>query len=454
VPGWAEKRGTLQQLWADKGPAFFFKHNPYAEWYLNTMHISGSGTQRHHEQTYGPDFDYDGFIPMFNEGAAKLAPGAWADLFAQSGARYVVLTTKHHDGFVLWPSGVPHPNRPDYASPRDIVGEVTQAVRSRGLKMGLYYSGGYDKTFDPTVIHDIATGVTAIPRSAEYAAYCDAHLVELIDRYQPSVLWNDIAYPAGGELARVLAHYYNTVSEGVINDRWIQVRLRGFRRGVVLALARAVSAGWRFLPRSARRLQVQHGRHFDYTTPEYAQYEGITARKWEAVRALGPSFGANRTETDEDMLSVAELVHLFADIVSKNGNLLLGIGPAPDGTFPQTQTSRLLALGDWLRTSGEAVYDTRPWLRAEGRTRDGLALRFTCTDAAVYAIVLGQPPAPELSLEDLRAREGAEISMLGHAAPLPWRQDGADIVISLPGPPPVSPAASFRIAPAPEPIDG
>ncbi len=453
VPAWAERSGIVQELWSKKGPRFFFMHNPYAEWYSNTMLIPGSETQRHHIETYGRDFSYADFIPQFNEPSARADFGAWAELFARAGARYAVLTTKHHDGFLLWPSHTPPP-KPQFQSQRDIVGDLTDAVRARGLRMGLYYSGGYDKLFNPTVIRNLLTAFTAIPQGREYAAYCEAHITELIERYQPSALWNDIAYPAAADLKKLFASYYQTVADGVVNDRWTQMRLarRGLRRLLFTSAVRAVSAAWPLLPASWRRLQMRRPAfHHDFTTPEYEVYDEARPKKWEAVRGLGFSFGNNRTERDEDMMSVDELVRLFVDVVSKNGNLLLGVAPGPDGTFPEPQRRRLLALGDWLATNGEAVYDTRAWDRAEGRTADGVPVRFTCTDGAVYAIVLGTPLGPRLTIEGLAPPEGAELRLIGHDAPLAWQREGERLSITLPTGLGEEAAHAFRIRPAPPP---
>jgi alpha-L-fucosidase len=450
VPGWAERSGNIQELWAEKGAAYQFKHNPYAEWYRNTIQIAGSDAQRRHVETYGRDFSYENLGAQFAEASAKTDFSTWADLFARAGARYAVLTAKHMDGYVLWPSRHPNPHNPSYQSERDLVGDLTRAVRARGLKMGLYYCSGYDGLFNATVIRDLLTAVTAIPQSREYADYATAHLTELIERYHPSVLWNDIAYPAAADARKLFAFYYNTVPDGVVNDRWAQVRLPRSRIGRALfaGLMRTVSLLWPVLPRSWRRLQMLPAPHFDYKTPEYEVRNDISKRKWETARGIGHSFGINRAELEEDMLSSEELVRLLADIVSKNGNLLLGIAPEPDGTFPESQTRRLADLGDWLAVNGEAIYDTRPWARAEGRTSDGVPVRFTCNDNAVFAIVLGTPPATRVIIEGLHPDESARASLLGSDEPLTWEPSERGMVIALPDSLPASPAHAFRISPA------
>src|SRR6266436_2886487 len=143
VPAWAPPSGELGKVDRTK----WFYQNPYAEWYLNSIRLKESATYKHHVETYGADFDYYRFAETFNKQVQQWRPDTWADLFQKTGARYVVLTTKHHDGFTLWPSRVPNPKRPaGLQVKRDLVGEFTTAVRGKGLKMGLYYSGGLDWT--------------------------------------------------------------------------------------------------------------------------------------------------------------------------------------------------------------------------------------------------------------------------------------------------------------------
>lgn len=140
APGWAPLTGELFEVAETIGWEALFGQNPYAEWYLNSLRIEGSLTYRHHLETYGPDLSYDDFVPMFNEAIKRWDPGAWASLFRQVGAHYVVLVTKHHDGFLLWPSQRTSPYKKDYRTSRDIVGELATAVRDH-MRMGFYYSG-------------------------------------------------------------------------------------------------------------------------------------------------------------------------------------------------------------------------------------------------------------------------------------------------------------------------
>jgi len=150
VPAWAPPSGELGKVDRNK----WFYQNPYAEWYLNSLRLKDSPTYKHHIETYGAKFDYYDFATIFNKDTQQWKPSEWAKLFHGTGARYVVLTSKHHDGFRLWPSQVPNPKRPSdsITAKRDLVGELTAAVRAEGLKMGLYYSGGLDWTFEPKPI--------------------------------------------------------------------------------------------------------------------------------------------------------------------------------------------------------------------------------------------------------------------------------------------------------------
>jgi alpha-L-fucosidase len=419
VPGWAPTTGPLHEVVAQEGWRSWFARNPYAEWYLNSLRIPGSPTAEYHAQHYGA-MPYAGFANAFNAAVHSWDPAAWADLFARAGARYVVLTTKHHDGFLLWPSSTPNPSVPGYHANRDLVGDLTAAVRARGLTMGLYYSGGLDWTFNDRVIADVTDLFLGVPQSQEYVAYAGAHLRELTARYRPAVLWNDIGYPGAADIWQLFAEYYNAVPEGVINDRFIQAPVHDGQIDLE-AVQRAMVGG--MLPQPA---------HFDFRTPEYAVYPDIKPEKWEACRGLGFSFGYNRNETAADMLSPAELIRSFVDVVSKNGNLLINVGPTGDGTIPPEQAERLLALGAWLAVNGEAIYGTRPWERAEGRASDGTPLRFTRGADALYAVLLDTPRRARITIEGLRAPSGARVTLLGHEAPLAAVQEDGGLTVELP----------------------
>jgi alpha-L-fucosidase len=299
------------------------------------------------------------------------------------------------------------------------------------MRMGLYYSGGIDWTFDATVVRDITDLLVAVPRQPAYAAYAHRHWRELVERYEPAVLWNDIAYPAAANLPRLFADYYNRIPDGVINDRFFQSRIGGCRLlgapPVRAALGRL--AGWAM---SHSVLRPPTGKHFDFRTPEYAPSYELTERKWEATRGIGHSFGYNQQEDPDTHLTVKDLVHSFIDIVSKNGNLLLNVGPKADGTIPDLQCERLRGLGAWVETNGEAIYATRPWVRAEGRTREGGRVRFTQRSRALYASVLATPQREAVTIEALRIPEDGTVHILGHSSPLDWRQDGHDLRVGLP----------------------
>ncbi len=449
VPAWAPQVPDIQTILLRNGPAFLLRNNPYAEWYLNSLRIPGSPTQRHHAETYGTDFPYDGFVSRFDDAAEGADLDALAGVCRRSGARYVVLTTKHHDGFCLWPSSTLHPTKGHYNSRRDLVGGLTEAVRAEGMRMGLYYSGGYDWPVNGAVLRSAADVVLAVPQSPEYVAYVDAHLRELIDRYRPSVLWNDIAYPAGSDLAAIIAHYYDTVEDGVVNDRWTQGRIPGgaVGRGMVRIAGAALQGAWRFIPERRKQLALAAPRHADFTTPEYASHEEIVPKKWESTRGVGHSFGANRHERPEDIITTTELVRSFVDIVSKNGNLLIGIGPAPDGTVPDWQAAPLIGLGSWLETNGEAIFGSRPWSIPSARTSEGTEVRFTRGGESLYAVLLETPPTARVELWGVRVEGLAGLEVLGVGG-VEWVEEAGRLTVRLPERMPSSPAVTLRLTPA------
>ena len=398
VPAFAPVTDSPFDLAASDGWAEAMRCSPYVEWYQNSVAIEGSPAQAHHREHYG-DQPYDAFVEQFLDGHAGWDAAPWADLFAAAGARYVVLVTKHHDGVLLWPSATSNPYKDRWAAERDLVGELAGAVRARGMRFGTYYSGGLDWTFGGLPITDLGSMFGAIPQSPEYLAYADAHWHELIDRYRPDVLWNDIGYPGAANLDELFADYYAAVPDGVVNNRF----------------------DW--------MAQSSGARHCDFTTPEYST-TGDPNRKWEATRGIGTSFGYNREEPESSYLAPDALVRMFVDVVAHGGNLLLNVGPTAPGAIPWVQAQRLLALGWWLRTNGPAIYGTRPWTRAEGKTAAGDDVRFTLgADGALHAIVLGTPESAVVELLDVAPAADATVHLLGHDAPAAvdddrgWRAD-------------------------------
>lgn len=223
VPAWAEPTG---ELGAVDGQTWF-RHNPYAEWYFNTIRLEGSPARAHHEATYG-GADYDDFLDSWR--AEEFDPADWLELFARAGARYVVPTTKHHDGITLWDApGTGSRNTVHRGPRRDLVAAIADATRAAGLHFGVYYSGGLDWSVTDYGPHTSDVEVRRLrPRDAAYNLYAFEHVADLVRRYAPSVLWNDIEWPDSGKrggpgsLHALFEQYYAAVPDGVVNDRWGQ----------------------------------------------------------------------------------------------------------------------------------------------------------------------------------------------------------------------------------------
>ena len=438
IPAYAERTGDdytafMRDLTAMKDVG---SNIPYAEWYLNSLRVPGSPTARYHEATYGRDFSYADFREQFDASAAKVDFDDWAGLFAEAGAGYAVMVTRHLDGYPLWPTRVAHPHMPaDYHASRDLVGDLSDAVRARGLRMGLYYAGGVDWTFVDTPIRTMTDLMVHQSLGRDYSDYAAAHWRELIERYEPSILWNDMGWPPGNDPHEIFAHYYDTVHDGVVNDRWFQQKLPRNRlaRAVYLrfiaTMLKAMTRGGKALPARPPTF------HFDVETHEYATPESAIASAWELTRGLGNSFGYNAQETAADMLSGTGLIHLLADVTSKGGNLLVNVGPDGNGQIPQMQRQPLQELGAWLKVNGEAIYGTRSWTRTATTTADGHPVRFSHKDDTVYAIVLSDRLGDRVVIRNLTPPAGSTIRHLGSGVDLGWTQDGPDLDVKLPGPP-------------------
>ncbi|TXR56512.1 alpha-L-fucosidase [Quadrisphaera setariae] len=320
VPAWAEpigELGTIERF-------TWMKHNPYAEWYYNTIRIEGSPAAEHHREVFG-GAPYDDFLDVWK--AEEFDPDEWAALFARAGARYVVPTTKHHDGICLWEApGTPR-NTVARGPQRDLVGDLAAATRRAGMRFGTYYSGGLDwdvADFGP-IVSDI--GEDKRPQDEAYTAYANAHVRDLVERYAPDVLWGDINWPDAGKpdgplsFAHVLDEYYAAVPDGVVNDRFGQT-------------------------------------HWDFRTSEYQQGRDLESGAWENCRGIGYSFGYNRVEGPEHHLDGPGAVKHLLDVVSRGGNLLLDVGPTASGQIPELQRRCLEGLADWMAVNSAAVHGT------------------------------------------------------------------------------------------------
>jgi alpha-L-fucosidase len=450
VPAWAPPSEEMPRVVAESGWEHWFTNNPYAEWYANSMLLAGSPTHEHHRARYGRMARYDSFGKDFRQGMKEWDPTAWIEPIAGSGARYVVFTAKHHDGFLMWPARRHNPRRGAWQLSRDILGELSTLLSARGLRFGLYYSGGLDWTFGGTPIRSLQDLVEAAPRSKSYAAYVDAHWRELISRYAPSILWNDLGSPPSQDVLKLLSYYYATVPDGVINDRFGQVD-----QGEPATIgSRALAAVRGFFSPGRRRPAaggpgVPAPRHADFRTVEYDLEPKDGQGKWECVRGLGCSFGFNAAEGEGQMLPTQSLVRLLVDIVARGGNLLLGVGPSADGSLPPAQVERLRGLGDWLKLNGEAIFGSRPWGDQVGVTEDGLELRYTTRGMTTYVILLGTPVGRTIVLPSLRLLPYASMRILGCLGYNSWHQDGRDVLIRLTEPLRESPAHVISITPQP-----
>ena len=202
----------------------------------------------------------------------------------------------------------------------------------------------------------------------------------------------------------------------------------------------------------------EHGcYHGDYYTPERKVVETRYRKKWETCDSLDPySWGYRARTKEKEYMTVSKIIAYLADIVSKNGNFLLNIGPMADGTIPDVQRERLLGVGQWLKVNSEAIFNTRPWDIAEGFTSEGISVRFTQNRDNLYALLLGTPHSHQVTIKGIRLNNNdTVIHLLGHKGALKWKQEGykcIDLTIFLPGNLPESPAHAFKITPQPHEV--
>ncbi|HEX7351391.1 alpha-L-fucosidase [Brachybacterium sp.] len=399
VPAWAD---VLDR--SDVTAETAYARHQYAEWYANTVRIEGSPTRNRHEQRYGVGHSYEDFADDWHpaEGSAEEIVG----LAARAGARYLVPTTKHHDGFCLWDSATTPFTAARRGPGRDLIAEFAAATREAGLRLGLYYSGAHDwhvSDFPPLSSNE---DLFALRRNdPAFAAFTAAQLRELIDRFAPDLLWNDIDWPDAGKhdgpdsLQQLFRDHLGAVPHGMVNDRW----------GVPV-----------------------HG----VLTREYQDIDLVQDDVFESTRGLGLSFGYNADESAEHALDGDSLIRLLVDVVSKNGNLLINVGPRADGSIPPLQSAALERLGDWLALHGAAIHGTRPWFHEAVRTPPP-GVRFTLGRAAdgrkVLNVFLLDPAAGPVTLDaqvSVAVREMAEVSGEG-AVTIGPEADGGDGAVAV-----------------------
>lgn len=299
----------------------------YAEWYLKGVMSGDTGRINYMKRYYGTLFGYFDFAPLFK--AELFKPDDWAELFRRSGAKYIILTSKHHDGYCLWPSKYARNwNSVDNGPKRDIVGELKAAVEKKGITFGLYYS--LPEWSNP--LHR-----WTVDNDRDIGPYVEQHMIpqfkELISAYKPKVLFTDGEWNNTAEewhARQLIAWYFNTVGdEAIVNDRWGAGSDIGFR------------------------------------TPEYSSGIKASDRPWAECRGLGRSFGLNRNETLEAYMTPSDLIHFFVKAVANGGGITLNVGPGADGQIPLLQQERLIQLGDWIKVNEEAIYGSTPYSKTE-----------------------------------------------------------------------------------------
>jgi alpha-L-fucosidase len=431
------------------------------EWYPRNMYKKGEKAFEHHVKTFGPQsrFGYKDFIPLFK--AEKFDAAAWAALFKAAGAKYVVPVAEHHDGFPMYASDFTDWSAARMGPRRDVVGELATAVRAEGLTFGVsshriehWWFFDQGKTFDSDVrdaTYDAFYGPAVDQKTSEAGttppsqAFLDdwlARTAELVDKYQPQLIWFDwwIAQPAvHAHLQRFAAFYYN----------------RGAAWGKGVAINYKKHGGESF-PDTAGVLDIERG-----------QLAAMRPLFWQTDTAVSKtSWGY---VANHDYKTVDSIIDDLIDIVSKNGCLLLNIGPRPDGTIPEIEQRMLREIGQWLGSNGEAIYGTRPWtIFGEGPTavvegpfadtkRKAFTaedIRFTRKGTALYAIALAWPDSGVLTIASLAqgsqllSAEIATVELLGGAAPVSITRDAKGLHVKLPPAPAVRPpAVALRIRP-------
>ena len=444
VPSWFNdaKFGIFMHWGLYTVPA---QHN---EWYMQYMY--GAGLQWHTEHFGPPEkFGYKDFIPMFTN--EKFDPDAWATLFKKAGAKYVVPTAQHHEGFANWDSQVAPFNAVKMGPHRDLIGDLSKAVRAQGLKFGVSNHGIENFQF----IHLSASEAAKLkaagadlfdPKYQDFYHVADRSdaamekfLVnwvqrneELIDKYHPDMLWFDngvdMRYLDPLKLW-VAAYYYN--------------RAATWGKEVSISTKKAAYAP------GGNNLQTI-GSIIDFEKIGTRSPAGIRTGEWQVDQPIGSTWGYT---ADMRISGPGPIIADLADTISKNGNLLLNISPKSDGTITQPQQDTLLAVGKWLDMNGEAVYGTHNWSKfSEGGARGqaGPNIRFTVKGDNLYAIILGKWPGDSAVVTSLAtgiAPKGQiqSVTMLGSDGELKFTQDAQGLKVTLPAKAPCDYAYVLKI---------
>jgi alpha-L-fucosidase len=415
-----------------------------SEWYPRNMYDTSSEEFKHHVATYGPQskFGYKDFIPMFK--AEKFDPVAWVALFKKAGAKYVVPVAEHHDGFAMYKTSMSKWNAFNMGPKRDVIGELSAEIKKQGLIFGLsshriehWFFFNHGREFNSDVLDpkyaDFYGPAMAenLMMSQEYMNDWLLRNIELVNNYQPQLFWFDwwIEQPALDPYRKTFAaYYYNKGKE--------------WNKGVVINYKYAKS-----FPDNVAVLDLERGK-----------LDATRTLAWQTDDAIGDSsWGYIK---NNHFKSAQYVITNLIDIVSKNGNLLLNIGPRPDGTITEEETAVLLGTGKWLDINGEAIYGTRPWkVYGEGPTQSASGafadqkvpfnskdIRFTTKGTTLYAITLGQPKE-KTTIKYLSSKAGkiASVSLLGSDTKLKWSQNENELSIQPSSSYPAEYAVTYKI---------
>jgi alpha-L-fucosidase len=435
------------------------------EWYSRNMYQPDSAAFQHHVATFGPQssFGYKDFIPLFR--AEHFDPDAWIDLFVRAGARYIVPVAEHCDGFPMYNSHFTDWDAAKMGPHRDVVAELAHATRARGLHFGVsshraehwwWYEGGMRFPSDvqdtkyaglygpaaPMALVGQRDGKEPNPDHLERWLPPDqnflddwlARSTELVDDYHPDFLYFDwwIGQPAfQPDLQQFAAYYYNSAAAR--------------RQGVVLTYK------GESMPANVATLDLERGKMDQLRLLPWQTDTSISIKSWGYV------------EHDE-YRDPKSLIDELVDVVSKNGNLLLNVGPKADGTIPEEARSVLLQIGEWLQTNGEAIYGSRPWvlygegptLVTTGKDTDKQSytaedIRFTTRGGILFATALDWPANGQLLVRSLWRGapylHGAicSVELLGAPHAISFHQEDDGLHLSMPSTPPNPFAYVFRI---------